>query len=274
MNRIIGHYELLREVGAGGAATVHLARDLERSRDVAVKLLHKHLTSDEAQVRRFRQEADWVSMLNHPNVLDLYEVGEADGTHFMVTEFVLGETLRHHIRSTMPLPLILDVAIGTAGALAAAHEEWIVHRDIKPENIMIRNDGAVKVLDFGLAKLTQPTSPGTKPLTRPGMVVGTLQYLAPEQIYGQAVDTRTDLYSLGAVLYEMVTGFPPFDGETNRDLLRNILQSEVPPLPGHVMAPPELEIIIHRALEKDMELRYQKSSEMLNDLKEIRSSAS
>jgi len=270
--RVIAHYELIRELGAGAAATVYLARDQENGGQVALKLLHGHLTRDEAQVRRFLQEAEWVSMLHHPNILSLHEVGQAEGTHYMVTEFVEGATLRHHISSAMPLPLILDVAIGTADALVAAHASWIVHRDIKPENIMLRNDGVVKVLDFGLAKLTQPAAtPATKPLTRPGTVVGTLQYLAPEQVYGLGVDTRTDLYSLGVILFEMITGFPPFDGASNRELVRSILNGEIPPLAGiGKPVPAEIEEVIHTAMEREMDDRYQSAAEMRSELGRLR----
>src|SRR5688572_31274494 len=239
---------------------------------VALKLLHPHLTKDGHHVKRFRQEAEWASLLNHPNVLDIYEVGEADGVHFMATEYVDGETLRAHILTEMPLRQLIDVAIGVGNALNAAHAVWIVHRDVKPENIMLRHrDFQVKVLDFGLAKLTQPSSTAPlRPLTGPGTVLGTLQYLAPEQLMGAGVDPRTDLFSLGVVLYEMVTGQPPFGGDSNRELITEILHKDPPRMTRASGAIPEsMQHCVARALQKDVEDRFQSAEEFLNALQSL-----
>ena len=272
MTRQVAQYRLVKQLGVGGAAEVYLAEDTVMGLQVALKLLHPHLTKDEHHVKRFRQEAEWASLLNHPNVLDIYEVGEADGVHFMATEYVDGETLRAHILTEMPLRQVIEVAIGVGNALNAAHAVWIVHRDVKPENIMLRHrDFQVKVLDFGLAKLTQPSSNAPlRPLTGPGTVLGTLQYLAPEQLLGAGVDPRTDLFSLGVVLYEMVGGQPPFGGNNNRELISEILHKEPPPMarPGGGI-PAKLHQVVQRALQKDTEDRYQNALEMLNDLDDV-----
>lgn len=273
MTRQVGQYRLLRQLGIGGAAEVYLAEDTNIGLLVALKLLHPHLTKDESHVKRFRQEAEWASLLDHPNVLDIYEVGEADGVQFIATEYVEGDTLRAHILAEMALSQVLDVAIGVASALQAAHSVWIVHRDIKPENIMLRHrDGQVKVLDFGLAKLTQPSGGmPVRPLTGPGTVLGTLQYLAPEQLLGAGVDPRTDLFSLGVVMYEMVSGQPPFGGSTNRELISEILHKDPVPmkrLNGEV--PESLHRIVKHALQKDAEERYQSAEEFLSDLENFR----
>jgi serine/threonine protein kinase len=273
VERKVAQYRLLRQLGIGGAAEVYLAEDTSLGLLVALKLLHPHLTKDESHVKRFRQEAQWASLLNHPNVLDIYEVGESEGVHFIATEYIEGDTLRSHILAEIPLWQVVDVAIGVSSALHAAHAVWIVHRDIKPENIMLRHrDGQVKVLDFGLAKLTQPSA-GTpvRPLTGPGTVLGTLQYLAPEQLLGGGVDPRTDLFSLGVVLYELVTGQPPFGGNSNRELIGGILHSEPPPMTrAHGTIPEELHRIVGRALQKDAEDRYQSAGEILGDLESLR----
>src|SRR5438477_6015695 len=224
-----GRYEIRSPIGAGGMGEVYLAHDAQLNRPVALKLLPVGVTQDADRLRRFQQEARATSALNHPNILTIYEIGEADGTHFIATEFIDGTTLRDLLaRERMKIDEVLDVSIQVASALAAAHEAGIVHRDIKPENIMLRRDGIVKVLDFGLAKLTeQPrtatidTSAPTKALvnTEPGMVMGTTHYMSPEQARGLETDARTDIWSLGCVLYELVAGRLPFAGQTTSDLI-------------------------------------------------------
>jgi len=264
----VGTYDLIRQLGMGSAATVHLARDRRDGRSVALKVLHDHLLKDQQHVRRFQQEADWIAKIRHPNVVHLLEYGEADGRLFMANEYIDGEALRDRVLCEMPLNDVLDVAIGVARGLGAAHAEWIVHRDIKPENVLLGRDGAVKVVDFGLAKLTQPTA---RPLTRPGFIIGTLTYLAPEQLLGQGVDPRTDLFNLGELIYEMVCCRPPFDGTTTRNLMEDILQHDPPPMGREgVTIPSSLHAIVTRLLQKDPDDRYQSTAEVEVELRRVR----
>jgi serine/threonine protein kinase len=251
---------------------VYLAEDTVLRRKVAVKVLHNSLTEDEAQLQRFRQEAEWTSMLSHPNLLTIIEIGEADGTHFIVSEYIDGETLRKRMdKGRLPLREAVDIAVGVASALRVAHEAWVVHRDIKPENIMLHADGFVKVLDFGVAKLTDPFARGKKALTMPKMVIGTMQYLSPEQIRGDAVDPRTDLWGLGVVLYEMLAGVTPFPYTSIGELFDGITSKVPPPILQQVPdLPPELVKIIDRLLQKDPEQRYQQTSALLTDLHDAR----
>src|SRR5215831_6352311 len=224
--RMISHYQVLSLLGAGGMGEVYLAEDTRLGRKVALKLLPRKFTQDRERALRFQQEARAASALNHPNILTIYEIGEFEGGHFIATEFIDGQTLRMLMCAQIKLPAALDVATQVASALSAAHEAGIVHRDIKPENIMARRDGYIKVLDFGLAKLTEQFPPGqtaaadsaasTKGLvhTDPGKLMGTARYMSPEQIRGREVNGRSDIFSLGVVLYEMVTGRAPFGGTT------------------------------------------------------------
>ena len=285
-NNTIGHYQLIRELGRGGMGVVYLANDTRLGRQVALKLLLEKLTKDATRVRRFRQEARAVSALNHPNIITVYEVGqvtpepgsEAVGEHFIAAEFVEGQTLREKCRSGgMPLSQALDVMIQTCAALASAHEAGIIHRDIKPENIMLRPDGIVKVLDFGLAKLTEQAPPPVKDAsfmrvtTQPGVVMGTTSYMSPEQARGLGVDARTDLFSLGVVMYELLTGQAPFKGETTADILVALLQGEPRRLLRYdSRLPSRLEKIVSRALSKTVEQRYQTAREIGNDLKQLK----
>src|SRR5438094_2613860 len=278
LGKHIGHYEVLSLLGRGGMGEVFLAQDTSLGRKVALKLLRSDFTRNEERLRRFQQEARAASALNHPNILTIYEIGHDGSLHFMATEYVEGETLRQHLsRARITVGQTLDVAVQVASALAAAHQAGIIHRDIKPENTMVRTDGNVKVLDFGLAKLTEPktidTAAPTLPQveTEPGVVMGTFSYMSPEQARGLAVDTRTDIWSLGVMIYEMAAGRQPFEGETASDVMSLILQKEPPPL-AHSWpeVPAELERIIRKALRKDREERYQTIKDLLIDLRNLR----
>jgi serine/threonine protein kinase len=276
----VGRYEIRALLGVGGMSEVYLAYDSALHRLVALKLLPTELAGEQDRLLRFEQEARNVSALNHPNILTLYEVGHTESVHFIATEFVDGRTVRHLIADGgMKVPEILDVAIQVANALAAAHEAGIVHRDIKPENVMLRRDGYVKVLDFGIAKFSarQSVLNGDEATTRQlfktatGMVIGTVNYMSPEQARGLEVDARTDIWSLGCLLYELYTGRPPFDGATSGDVLVAILDKEPPALSSEAEpAPVELERLVAMALQKERRERYQDVKEMAADLKSLK----
>jgi serine/threonine protein kinase/Flp pilus assembly protein TadD len=267
----LGPYTILELLGSGGMGEVYLAQDSRLGRRVALKLLPDHFVTNEDRLRRFRQEARAASALNHPNIITIHEIDEAETTHYIVTEFVEGETLRALlIRNRIELVRALDIATQTASALAAAHAAGIVHRDIKPENIMLRGDGYVKVLDFGIAKLMPEgiASMGMSFETSPGLIVGTAHYMSPEQAQGLKVDERTDIWSLGVVLYEMLTGQLPFKGKTLSHTVVSIVEQEVPPLVrGPEVPVNELERILMKALNKNPENRYQTIKDMLVDLR-------
>ncbi|HEV2667786.1 MAG TPA: serine/threonine-protein kinase, partial [Blastocatellia bacterium] len=280
--RKINHYQVLSLLGAGGMGEVYLAEDTRLGRKVALKLLPQRFTQDRERVLRFQQEARAASALNHPNILTIYEIGEFEGRHFIATEFIDGQTLRELMNVQIKLRAALDVATQVASALSAAHEAGIVHRDIKPENIMARRDGYVKVLDFGLAKLTERFSPGQTASADNdasaegldpdwGRLRGTLRYMSPEQIRGLEVDGRSDVFSLGVVLHEMVTGRAPFDGTTFAEVMIAILNQEPSPLRRYARdAPAELERIVYKALQKDCEERYQVIKDLWLDLKSLK----
>src|SRR5206468_125955 len=238
VGRTIGHYKLSERIGTGGMGDVYLATDMTAGRKAALKLLPMRFTGDAERLKRFQQEAHALVGLNHPNILTIYEIGEDHSTHYIASELIEGETLRQRLMGgRMEVGEAVDVAIQVASALAAAHKTGIVHRDIKPENIMLRPDGYVKVLDFGLAKLAEQTSSAvaaealTKQVrTGSGMVIGTAGYMSPEQARGKVVDARSDIFSLGAVIYEMATRRKPFDGETPSDILAAILKTDPPPV--------------------------------------------
>jgi serine/threonine protein kinase len=280
VGRVIGHYEIIGLLGVGGMGEVYLARDKTLGRQVALKLLPDYFTRDDARVRRFQQEARTASGLNHPNILTIYEISQFHGQHFIATEFIDGETLRERLDHTrMKLSEALEIAAQVAGALAAANEAGIAHRDIKPENIMIRRDGYVKVLDFGLAKLTEyqadtvdaEAATRVRVKTDPGMVMGTVQYMSPEQARGLTVDGRTDIWSLGVVLCEMVTGRAPFEGETPSHVIVSLLEKEAPPLSRYSPdVPAELERIVSKALRKNRDERYQTVKDLALDLKSLK----
>jgi serine/threonine protein kinase/tetratricopeptide (TPR) repeat protein len=275
----LGRYEIRSKIGAGGMGDVYLAQDTELDRTVAIKILPESVASDQQRLHRFIQEARAVSALNHPHILTIYEVGVSNKVHFIATEFIDGETLRRRIDKGIKLIDILDIAIQAAGALAAAHAEGIIHRDIKPDNIMVRRDGYIKLLDFGLAKLiVSPSSASDAEAatmaminTNAGTVIGTAKYMSPEQAKGTAIDARTDLWSLGAVIYEMVARSEPFAGETPTETISLILQREPPPLQSYVKeVPAELERIVSKALTKKRGDRYQSAEEMVADLRNLK----
>src|SRR3989449_6342194 len=272
----MGHYQIVALIGEGGMGEVYLAEDVLLGRKVALKLLPAEFTKDLQRVRRFQQEARAASALNHPNIITIHEIGEVDGLNFIVTEFIAGETLRQRMATArLNLATVLDVATQTAGALAAAHAAGIVHRDLKPENIMVRPDGLIKVLDFGLAKLTEPRTSdveGEAPTvarvdTKMGAIMGTAQYMSPEQARGLKVDARTDIFSLGVVLYEMLAGRAPFVGETTADTISVLLHKEPQPLSTLAPdTPADLQHIVSKTLRKDKDERYQTVKSLLVDL--------
>lgn len=259
---------------------VYLALDERLGRKVALKVLASDFTTNRDSLRRFKQEARITSALSHPNICILYEVGEnAEGLHFISMEYVEGVTLREMLTSApMAISRVLEIGSQIAAALAAAHGAGIIHRDIKPENVIVRPDGYVKVLDFGVAKLTEHrTDAALGPsihTTDPNMVVGTPRYMSPEQVRSLKVDARTDIWSLGVLLYEMTTGQPPFDGETIGDLIVSVLKSEPPPLLRYTTeAPAQLEQIIQKALRKEPANRYQRVAELHSDLEALQREA-
>lgn len=274
----LGRYEIRTLLGAGGMGEVYLATDLNLHRQVAVKVLHGDLTINEGRRQRFEREAYAASSLNHPNILTIYEIGRDARHHFIVTEFIEGESLGHRLQSG-PLPLheVLNIGVQIASALDAAHRAGIVHRDIKPDNIMLRHDHLVKVVDFGVAKLNEPEITQldadilTAALTTPGALVGTARYMSPEQARALPVDGRSDIWSLGVVLYEMVAGHPPFDGKTMSDVIVAVLTRKPPPFSTYRDdVPAELERIITRVLRKNENERYQSVKELELDLKSLK----
>jgi serine/threonine-protein kinase len=270
----IGRYQIIRPLGTGGMGRVYLGLDEKLNRPVAVKLLSNYDGSEEERLRRFRQEALAASALNHPNILTIHEIGEFEGTPYITAEFIDGVTLRARMKAeVLPTELALDIAIQVASALTAAHSAGIVHRDIKPENVMLRADGLVKVLDFGIAKFTQTEANENKDLvkTMAGSVVGTASYMSPEQARGVAIDSRSDIWSLGVILYEMVAGRLPFWGNTPADVIAALLERQPPPLFTHGSVKLELlERIVFKALQKERENRYQTAAELQKDLKQLR----
>lgn len=282
-NRQLGSYLILDQLGAGGMGEVYLAKDSRLERTVALKVLSPDISEDKRRMQRFRQEAKVASSLNQPNIVTIFEFGEVEGLTFLATEFIDGETLRNHLHGhRLDVSETLDIAIQVLAALEAAHEARIVHRDIKPENVMIRHrDRLVKVLDFGLAKVTEKrsrafmeheldTEAATEFKTTPGVLMGTINYMSPEQARALAVDERTDIWSLGVMLYEMVTGALPFGGPTTSHILVQIIEHEPQPLPKGTDAPAELQRVIRKAMAKSPDERYQSAKEMAVDLKNLR----
>ena len=285
VGQTVGSFKILSQLGRGGMGEVYLAHDSKLGRKVALKLLPEEFTNKQDLVRRFALEAKAASGLNHPNIVTVYEIGQIGSSQYIATEYIEGETLRQHFaRGRMSVGEVLDAVIQIAGALAAAHGAGIIHRDIKPENIMLRPDGYVKILDFGLAKAISGRPAGSptpaadldaatlvKLETEPGAIIGTVYYMAPEQARGLDVDARADVFSVGVITYEMLAGRRPFGGETNLDALISTLEKEPPPLascaPG---VPLEIQRIVSKALRKDREDRYQTIKDMWIDLKSLR----
>ncbi len=280
-NTTISHYKILSQIGKGGMGEVYLAEDTKLGRKVAIKFLSEDFKNDKEKLDRFIQEAKAASALNHPNIITVFEIGTADAVDFIATEYIDGKDLNHAMSERkLSIDEAIDIAIQAASALRAAHEAGIVHRDIKSDNVMLRNDGIVKVLDFGLAKLTQKTDPDSQGLenetiakvqTQPGMVMGTPNYMSPEQVRGRGVDHRTDIFSLGVLLYEMLSQVRPFEGETTSDVMAAVLTRAPRPLSEiERNLPPELEKIVFRALEKEKDNRYPSASDLLADLSELK----
>ncbi|MBX3280047.1 MAG: protein kinase [Acidobacteria bacterium] len=277
-----GRYEIVSLLGSGGMGEVYLAQDKKLGRRIALKLLPPRFTGDSERVRRFQQEARAASALNHPNIITIFEVGETEHAHFIASEYVEGQTLGQRLNDgALDLSEALEIGIQVAGALSAAHRAGIIHRDIKADNIMLRPDGYVKVLDFGLAKLTETFVSGagaepeaaTRPLnaTSPGVIMGTVSYMSPEQARGFKVDARSDLFSLGVVIYEMLTGRLPFTGDSGSDIISAILNQESQPVTRwRREAPSDLEWIIARMLAKDRNDRFQSADEVVAALKRVR----
>lgn len=281
VGQTIGHYKISKMIGSGGMGEVYLATDVIASRKAALKLLPMRFTGDAHRLKRFQQEARSVAALNHPNILTVYEIGRDDSFHYIASELIEGETLRECLeRENLQVSQAIDVAIQVANALAAAHETGIVHRDIKPENIMLRRDGYVKVLDFGVAKLAEPafaeaTADEAESMalaeTNLGSIMGTVRYMSPEQACGVPVDKRTDIWSLGVLLYEMVTGHAPFTGDTPREVISAVLNKEPPPLTDYIArAPTELQQIVSKSLRKNRQERYHDAHELLQALRDFR----
>src|ERR1700678_3002506 len=266
----LGPYEIQSPLGAGGMGEVYRARDTRLGRDVAIKVLLGTLDKDADRLRRFEQEARTIAALNHPNILGIHDIGAHDGAPFLVSEFLEGQTLREKLVSgPLPVRRAIEYALGIALGLAAAHEKGIVHRDLKPENVFVTRDGRIKVLDFGLAKLVRPeenhetavtlNSPGTLP----GLVMGTVGYMAPEQVRGEPIDPRSDIFSFGAVLYEMLTGKRAFKRETSAETMTAILREEPQALnDGGWQGPLELQRILVRCLETNVERRFQSACDL------------
>jgi serine/threonine-protein kinase len=274
-NTRLDRYEIRAQIGAGGMGEVYLAEDTRLRRRVALKVLPDNVASDKERLLRFEREAVAASALNHPNIITIYEIGESEGTHFIATELIDGKTLGEYARAhRLDDKAVLEIAIQIASALTEAHEAGIVHRDIKPDNVMVRPNGLVKILDFGIAKLSAPSESSAeaataiKSSTQAGMIIGTASYMSPEQAAGRAVDARSDIFSFGVVLYEMLSGRLPFAGETAMEMIGAILKDEPPPLGACV--PVELKEIVAKCLRKNLSERYQAIKEACTDLREFK----
>jgi serine/threonine protein kinase/TolB-like protein len=278
VGKTILHYRILKKLGEGGMGTVYLAEDTKLNRKVAVKFLPAEMASDPTRLKRFEREAKTVASLNHPNIVTLFAVEEHEGVPFLVMELVEGELLGEVIaEGGMEVGRFFEIAIPMTDALAAAHASGVTHRDLKPGNIMLTADGRVKILDFGLAKLLEEPEQdatatlSTQALTREGSVLGTVPYMAPEQLKGTGPDPRSDIFSLGIVLYQMISGRRPFKGATSAEVISSILRDSPPPVTDLKMdLPPHLGRIVKRCLEKDASRRYQSSADLRNELEELK----
>jgi serine/threonine-protein kinase len=275
IDSLLGHYRIVSKIGAGGMGEVYLAEDTKLDRKVALKILPSEFAEDKDRMSRFVREARSASALNHPNIITIHEIGESEGTHYIATEFIDGKTLNEYAKSNhLNFKSALEIAIQIASALDEAHSAGIVHRDIKPDNVMIRENGLAKILDFGIAKLSAPlesdaeAATAIKSGTSPGMIIGTANYMSPEQAKGQTVDARTDIFSFGVVLYEMLAGHLPFEGESAMEMIGAILKDEPKLLPSDV--PSEITKIINQCLRKDRTERYQTTKDLLIDLKDVK----
>jgi eukaryotic-like serine/threonine-protein kinase len=281
-NTTISHYRIISKIGAGGMGEVYLAEDTRLDRKAALKILPPDFAQDSERMRRFVQEAKAASALNHPNIITIYEIGESEGTHYIAMEFIEGETLQTNLKNqSLDLKSTLETAVQVVSALDAAHRAGIVHRDIKPENVMIRADGLVKILDFGIAKLSASPAVASRSSedataikphsTSPGMIIGTANYMSPEQAKGKEIDARSDIFSFGIVLYEMLSGKRAFAGENALDVIGAILHKEPTPLNQILPAlPHDIERIVNKTLRKDRDERYQTARGLLTDLKDAR----
>jgi len=281
VNSNISHYRIVSKIGAGGMGEVYLAEDTRLNRKVALKILPPEFAEDKDRMSRFVREAKSASSLNHPNIITIHEIGESDGVHYIATEFIEGETLHDRLKDeSLSLKSALDIAIQIVSALQAAHSANIIHRDIKPENVMMRSDGLVKVLDFGIAKLSEQKIESIDeeaetaikpPSTNPGMIIGTANYMSPEQAKGKEIDARSDIFSFGIVLYEMLSGRRAFAGENALEIISSILKDEPKAIRQLSPAvPQEIERIVNKALRKDADERYQTARGLLTDLKDAK----